>query len=403
VKSTRHPSSARPASARVVAGLRARLANAEETLRGIRNGDVDTLVIATPAGPQIFTLQGAEHGYRMLIESMNEGALTLAADKTILYANQCFARMVHSPLEHVVGGSLHRFLSVADRTVLGPLLRRTRRGGAKTQMLLKAADGSHLPVQVSIRALAQDGFDRAVIGMVVTDLSASRHSEEMLQALSRRLVEAQEFERGRLARELHDNITQLLCATLVRCQTLADQLPPEAKRARAEAFRIRDLLGQAVNEVERISRDQHSGVLEHLGLIAVLRDTSQEFARRTGVPIDLACVKLTTRLSPDIELTLYRILQEALKNIEQHARARHVVVRLTKPCGFVQLAIIDNGVGLHPESPTSRRHCPDGLGLLGMRERAQYVGGVLQVKSGPRVGTEIKIRIPLPAVKTSTH
>ncbi len=393
----------RPLPPPAVADLLARLAEAEETLRAIRTGNVDTLLVPGQGGAQVFSLQGAEHGYRMLIESMNEGALTLTADKTILYANACFARMVHCPLEQVVGGSLRRFLSAGDRSILRPQMKMALPAGSKIQVLLQAFDGSRLPVQISLRPLAQDGFKGATIGMVVTDLSASRHSEEMLQALSRRLVEAQETERGRVALELHDNITQLLCAILVRCQTLADQLPASAGAARLEALQLRDLVGQAAAEVERISRDQRPGILENLGLVAVLRDTGQEFARRSGIPLQMAALKLPLRLPPEIELTLYRILQEALHNIEQHARARLVRVTLTRPRGFVQLTITDNGIGFNPAPLPHHQPRQNGLGLLGMRERAAYVGGTVLVKSGRRLGTEIKIRIPLPVRPAATN
>jgi signal transduction histidine kinase len=199
-----------------------------------------------------------------------------------------------------------------------------------------------------------------------------------------------------VARELHDHITQLLCAVLVRCQTLADKLPAHAGQAKAEARRLRQLLGQTADEVERISRDLRPSVLEELGLTAVLRDTSHQFTIRTGVPIHLACVILPARLAADVELVLYRILQEALKNIEQHARARSVGVRLTRPRGFVQLEISDNGIGFNPDRPPALSTGNRRLGLLGMRERATYVGGLLLINSGAATGTRITIRIPLP-------
>src|SRR5881396_2227395 len=212
------------AKARELAELRARLAEAQETLRAIRRGEVDAVVVAGKEGPQVFTLEGAEHAYRVLIESMNEGALALTADKMILYANQCFARMVKCPLEQVMGSSFRRFLSAEDRATLRPLLKRADKSGSKIQVLLNAGDGSQMPAQISIRPLAKNGFNRATIGMVVTDMTEARRNEEMLRALSHRQVQAQEAERGRVALELHDHITQLLCAILVRCQALADKL-----------------------------------------------------------------------------------------------------------------------------------------------------------------------------------
>jgi PAS domain S-box-containing protein len=118
------------------------------------SGEVDSVMVAGKQGPQVFTLEGAEHAYRVLIESMNEGALTLTADKTILYANQCFARMVKCPLEQVTGSSFRRFLSAEDRATLRPLLKRADKSGSKIQVLLNAGDGSQMPAQISIRPLA---------------------------------------------------------------------------------------------------------------------------------------------------------------------------------------------------------------------------------------------------------
>jgi PAS domain S-box-containing protein len=344
----------------------------------------------------VFTLEGAEHAYRVLIESMNEGALTLTADKTILYANQCFARMVKCPLEQVMGSSFRRFLSAEDRATLRPLMQRAGQSGAKIQVLLKAGDDSQLPAQISIRPLGGNGSNLATIGMVVTDMTEARRTEELLRALTHRVVQVQETERGRVALELHDNIIQLLCAVLFRSQALADKLSARDGPAKKEALLLRELLGQTAGEVERISRNLRPSVLDQLGLDAVLRDLSTEFAERTGVAVNLAGVQLTARLPADIELALYRIFQEALKNVEQHARARHVTVFLTQEGAIVQLAIKDDGKGFDPDQLPTKRNGQGSLGLLSMRERATYVGGALKVKSARRAGTEIEVRIPLP-------
>jgi PAS domain S-box-containing protein len=400
VKANRHPGAARPRRRGELATLRTRLAEAEETLRAIRTGEVDTVLVAGKQGPQVFTLAGAEHAYRVLIESMNEGALTLTADKTILYANQCFARMVQCPLEEVMGSSFRRFLSVEDRATLRPLVRHPDKSGAKIQVRLKVGDGTQIPVQISIRRLAKNGSNRAPVGLVVTDMTEARRTEELLRELTHRVVQVQETERGRVALELHDNITQLLCAILFRSQALANSLSVREGPAKQEAMILRELLGQTAAEVERISRNLRPGVLDQLGLAAVLGATSSEFAERTGVLVKLACVELTARLPADIELALYRILQEALNNVEQHASARHVEVHLTKLGDLVQLVIQDDGMGFGPDHHPARKNEKSGLGLLGMRERASYVGGSLKIKSARRTGTEIKVLIPLPPSAT---
>jgi PAS domain S-box-containing protein len=375
-----------------LAQLRARLAEAEETLRAIRAGEVDAVMVSGKSGSRVFTLRGAEHEYRILIESMNEGALTLTADKLILYANQAFARMVRCPLEQVTGSSFRRFLSDQDRATLRPLMKHPAKSGSKIQALLKACDGSQLPVQLSIRSLVHSDVHSAAIGMVVTDLTAVRRNEQLLRALTNRVVQVQETERGRVALELHDRITQLLCAALVRSQALANQLPAGGDLKR-EVIKLRGMLGRTAAEVERISHNLRPSVLNELGLVAVLRDTSLEFSEQTGVAVKLACDRLNGRLPPGVELALYRILQEALRNVQQHAHAQRVVVQLKAHTAGVALAISDDGIGFDPEQPG---RVPDGLGLLSMRERAAYEGGALKIRSAHRAGTEIEVRIPVP-------
>jgi PAS domain S-box-containing protein len=393
-----HPEASGPS--RELARLRARLAEAEETLRAIRTGEADTMVVAGKEGPQVFTLQGAEHAYRVLIESMNEGALTLTADKMILYANQCFARMVKCPLEQVMGASLRRFLSAEDQATLRPLMKRADKSGSKIQVLLHAGDGSKMPVQISIRPLAINGFNRAAIGMVVTDMVEARRNEEMLRALTHRVVQVQEAERGRVALELHDNITQLLCAIVARWATLANKLPAREKASRGEVMKLSEMLGRTVEEVQRIARNLRPNILDELGLVPALRATCAEFAHRTGVSLRLACKPLTARLPAEGELALYRILQKALENVEKHARARHVTVSLRQRA-FVQLTFNDDGVGFDPEHHEARRKGKGGLGLLSMRERATYVGGTFKIKSVRGTGTVIEVLIPLPPIATA--
>ncbi len=394
MKTFRRQRSARAAPSRPLAKLRARLADAEETLRAIRSGEVDAVVVTGKQGDQVFTLEGAEHAYRMLIESMNEGALTLTADKMILYANECFAGMVKYPLEQVIGSSFRRFLSVEDRTIFRPLLRGAGKSGAKIQVRLNAGDDSKVPVQISIRPLARNGSNRATIGMVVTDMTEARRTEELLRALTHRVVQVQESERGRVALELHDNITQLLCAVVFRSQALADKISARDGPNKREAVKLREMLSKTAEEVERIADNLGPSILDHLGLVAVVREARTEFAERTGISVKLACVQLAARLPAATELALYRILQEALRNVEKHSHARNVTVRLGLQGAFVRFAINDDGVGFDPDHHASGRDGVGGLGLLSMRERASYVGGALKIKSVLRAGTEIEVLIP---------
>ena len=382
-------------NSRELAECRARLAVAEETLRAIRSGEVDTVMVAGKEGSQVFTLEGAEQAYRLLIESMNEGAVTLTSDKTILYANHCFARMIKCPLEQVIGSSFRTFLTPGDLAALKPHLKRAGQTGSKIEVRLKADDGSHTPARISVCPLQKHSSNQAAFGLVVTDMSESKRTEELLRALTHRVVRMQESERGRVALELHDNITQLLIAVIIRSKTLADGFSGHNAGTRKEAMGIGRMLGHAADEVERISRNLRPGVLEHLGLVAVFHASSQEFEKQNGVPVQLTCVTLKTRMPAETELALYRILQEALKNISKHSRAKQVSICLTKKEGIVALTIKDDGIGFEADHFFTKTKGNGGLGLLGMLERAAYVGGAFTIKSARRWGTEIQVSIPL--------
>ena len=229
---------------------------------------------------------------------------------------------------------------------------------------------------------------------LLAEVAERRRAEEQLRALTHRVVQMQEAERGSVALDLHDNITQMLCAILVRSQSLATRLTGGNESSKQDAITLREMLGTAVEQVERISSNLRPSVLEHLGLAAVLRATGTDFAERTGVAVNVACAKLTARLPINTEMALFRILQQALTNVEQHARAHQVALNLTQLADSIQMTIQDDGTGFDPDLFSAKRHGKGGLGLLAMRERATCIGGDFQIKSAYQTGTEINVRVP---------
>jgi two-component system NarL family sensor kinase len=154
------------------------------------------------------------------------------------------------------------------------------------------------------------------------------------------------------------------------------------------------MLNDTVGEVERISRELRPSLLDQLGLVAAIKALSTEFTDRTGVEAKLTGMQLPAPRA-DIELALYRIMQEALKNVERHAAAKHVTVSLTQKDSVVQLVVRDDGRGFDIRRHESRNDQMIALGLLGMRERAAAAGGTLAVMSAPRAGTKVIARIPV--------
>jgi signal transduction histidine kinase len=208
-------------------------------------------------------------------------------------------------------------------------------------------------------------------------------------------VNVQETERRHVAIELHENISQRTYAMLMRCDILASKLPARAHAARAELLQLRDLLDKATEDVRRIAHDLRPGALDDLGLLPVLRSACKQFGNHARVKLNLEGVQKIARLPAVVETALYRILQEVLKNVARHARARQVTVCLRQQGDFVELAITDDGIGFEPDRRPLKRKRKSGLGLLGMRERLEMVGGTLTVKSAPGHGTTIQAQIPL--------
>jgi len=370
--------------------LKERLAETEAALHAIRSGEVDTVMVQGQHGPQVFSLDGAEQAYRTLIESMNEGALILTAEAVILYANQCFAKLVHRSLEQVQGSSFFSLLYTADQKALRPLLKRQAKSGAKMLTVLLAGNGAQVAVQISLRPLANNNLQHATLGMVVTDLTEARRNEDSLRALNNRMVEVQETERGRLASELHDGITQSLCGILLHCQILENSLEAHDGLAKQHSLKLNLLASSVADEVERISHNLRPSVLTHLGLVDALCAATAKFEECSGVSVKLVCKPMTTPLPTDTELALYRILQEALRNVEKHAQASQVKVSLVRSNKKIHLKIQDDGIGFDPNQRPSQLNRA-GLGLLGMRERVSSLGGSFKVQSGSQRGTKIEV------------
>jgi len=373
-----------------LSALRIRLDEAEARLCAIRRGEVDGVVGHDDTEARVHTLGDTGDSYRTLIETMNEGVLMLTREMMILYSNACFAGMIKQPLERVIGASFREFIAEKDRDSFSIFLDQADRDGSKINMVLKMGDDSALPVLMSIFAPA-DGVDHEMtFGMVITDMTEIRRNEDLLRGFSQKLVQIQEAERERVSSQLHGRITQLLCAVLLRSEVLGDKLPRQNRSARDELGKLRKMVGEAATAVERISRHLRPSVLDHLGLSAILHNDSIEFSERTGVPLALNCGQLSERLPPAAELAFYRISQEALKNVENHARAKQATVHLTQFGSFVELSIKDDGIGFDPAVPNPN----SGFGLHSMRERAMALGGSIRVKSASGQGTTIHAQIP---------
>ena len=185
--------------------MRARLNEAEETLRTIRSGEVDALIVPGACGEQIFTLKGAEHSYRILIEDMSEGAVTLTAEGMILYANRRFAEMLKTPLEKVIGSTIHTWIAPDSQRILQSLLRKGVDGKRREQFMLTAGDGTQVPVNLSVsNPLVNEMPDYSCL--VATDLTEQKRSDAIAasEKLAQELLAASNQSRLELLRVIED-------------------------------------------------------------------------------------------------------------------------------------------------------------------------------------------------------
>lgn len=261
----------------------------------------------------------------------------------------------------------------------------------------------HRSEEVAVECIQQGADDyilKASLRRLPTSLRNAlekRAAEAATRALPRLIREAQEAERRRVARDLHDSVNQILSAVKFRLNTVEEGLQDRADAAAAwrDVLKARADLDKAIEEVRCISRNLRPSELDDLGLAAAVRTLGREFGERTGLAVDLQVGTLPAGLPAEVELNLYRILQEALGNIERHAAARRVEVDLglDSAGGLLGLRVRDDGRGLdatHPRPGGLRT----GMGLADMRERAEFHGGRCLVRSAPGQGTEIMIEIP---------
>jgi len=230
------------------------------------------------------------------------------------------------------------------------------------------------------------GADRLL--SIVRDVTESRRASELNRDLARRLIARQEIERQRIARELHDDISQRIALLNIEIDAIAGQ--PLAEESRA---RLRTLAGKARElgiDVHHMSYALHPSWLETLGLVPALQSLCRDASKQRDLHVTFTHGSIPSSVDKSVSLCLYRIVQEALHNVARHGQTREAHVSMTCEAGHIALEIADSGVGFDPRDSRSA-----GLGLASMRERVAVLNGQLDINAAPGAGTQITVRIPL--------
>jgi PAS domain S-box-containing protein len=383
--------------------LRQRLQEAEETLNAIRGGEVDALVVSGPSGEKVFTLEGAEHPYRVLVESMNEGAISLSTDGIILYCNSAFARMVNVPLDQIMGREVCEFVPPQEHEALKRLVKRGAHEALRAEMTLLVISQASLPTQFSLNPVNLE--EGPSIGVIVTDLSERKRNEQAEAAVRMR----DEF----LAIASHELRTPL--STLVLRLGLLErhaakgdlaQIQPSVRRAQDQTERIARLVDRLL-DVSQLA----SGKLKLELAPCDLSEVVKEVAERLSEQASDAGSELRLNVKNGISARSDKFrLDEAISNVVSNAikyGAGHPVdVELKTNDDKAVLVVQDRGIGIpvkdlarifgrFERTTNSRNYGGLGLGLYIASQIIEQHRGSIRAESRSHGGARFVIELPL--------
>jgi PAS domain S-box-containing protein len=383
--------------------LRRRLKEAEDTINAIRDGHVEALVVSAPEGEQIYTLRSADQPYRLMVEQMREGALTLAADGTILYCNQRFAELMARPPERIAGQALAEFIDAGDLSTSQRVLRSE---SCRAEVQLRTATGALTPAQLSSIALTIDGV--RTVAVVVTDLTHER--------IERGLRESNRLKDEFLATLSHELRTPLNVILGWTRMLLSDQLNERARRHALELI-DRNALAQAelVNDLVDMSRMTTGKLqveLEPLPVVPVLEaalESVRPAAKVKDITIHTSWHVTDANVLADatrLQQVLWNLLSNAVKFTPNGGRISLSAARVDQR---IRIEVMDTGIGIDPtflphvfdrfrqaDSATTRRYGGLGLGLAIVHDLVRLHGGEVEVRS-PGVGQGATFAVTLRA------
>ncbi|MGA7399257.1 MAG: histidine kinase [Candidatus Sulfotelmatobacter sp.] len=364
---------------------------AEQTLRAIQYGTVDAFVVEEPEGHRVYTLEGSDLPYSTLVEKMQQGAAMLDARGYIVYCNLSLAQLLGVPRETVIGRLLLEFVASEDQSAYQRLLDQNQIVSNEGEIRLQLADGSRIPANFSFTLLSRD---KSATGVLITDLTSQKQQIEFAS----RLQNMQDEERRRLARELHDSVGQTLAALSMNISVVQSQshkLDSFGARAVSENAQ---LVEQVSREIRTISHLLHPPLLDVAGLASALRWYADGFAERSNIKVDVEIATDFGRLPDELEIAIFRIVQECLTNIHRHSGSATAAIRLQQEGNSIIVKVQDSGRGI----PQEKQHeliesGRGGVGFAGMRERLRRIGGTLEIQSNES-GTVVSA-----ILKTSKH
>ncbi|MGO9203248.1 MAG: response regulator [Limisphaerales bacterium] len=343
-------------------------------------------------------LRASEQHYRRLVEILPDAVGQLDEQGRLAAVNPQAASMLgYAEAGLLLGKSAFELAPPEEQARFRADLALALRTGVlhNVQYTLLRKNGRRFPAEISAAVSSEGRGQPSGLVLVVRDITERKRTEEDLRQLPRRIIEAQEAERLRVARELHDGVNQILASAKMRLRKAEDSLAAINPAATQMLARCYELMVQALEENRRIAHALRPSELDELGLAEACRNLCKDLEARSNLRVSCQITAPAKRLPPAVELNLFRIIQETLSNIEQHAHAATVSLQMTVQDGFLQLSIRDDGRGFGPKGPRPSKDKRRGIGLTNVRERAAALGGVCEIKSAPKQGTLIRVRVPV--------
>jgi len=363
--------------------LRVRLADTEQTLEAIRTGKIDALMVHTSEGEQVFTLRGADRPYRVMVEQMAEGAVTFARDGTILFCNHRFAELLHVPPEQIVGSNLFGYLPGTERRAFQDLLHGVNGVAGRTELHLLSPSGPRFPAHVSVTALPLEESTGA-FSMVVNNLEEQRR-------LERQVLDVSEREQQRLGQDLHDGLGQALAGIAYMLQSI----PLEPDKQTGHLARITELVNHSLTQTRELAKGFYPVELERHGLQLALQELAMNVRRTFKINCRVTCDKGMNRLDKAVQIQVFRIIQESIRNAVKHGEARTIHIQTARADNEAIVLIKNDGQRFPIEKMRLTLANSHGMGLKIMHYRARLIGATLEFTPGRKSGCTVRCTIPL--------
>ncbi|TAK52119.1 MAG: PAS domain S-box protein [Bacteroidetes bacterium] len=337
-------------------------------------------------------LKASEQQFRRLVEDTPVPTMVTFQNR-ITYFNGAVLKLFKTNLSNDILGKqllelVHPASAQLAREVIMAYIEK-RKPLPATEMRIVRSDGEEIETELATIPILYDGKEASLL--VIQDISAAKRVEQILREIPKNIIAAQEAERKRFARELHDGVNQILFNAKARIEILEKKIS-SALNNENEFSAIKSPLMSAMNEIQRISRNLRPSVLDDLGLTAAIGALTEEFSTRTHIRVTVQGFS-QNRLRDDLEEAFFRIIQESLNNIEKHSMATQALIEYIDNESFITIVVTDDGKGIQKEK-RKMQPLSSSVGLTTMRERAELVGGTLTINSEPGKGTKIVVIVP---------